>query len=436
MENRLRKYLIIMINDYRIRVRNRLIFNFSTKRFMPKQTKINIADLRGITKIITDSTVNVTDLVEDVHTQIVHPPLLKSTPLQHLISGVSGTVYNIVRFFTKLIGGGLDKSLAVLNPNFNVGISVGEKETILAILNGVVGDYLEENKNPLAIPMTLRQDGEPIDFYQKNSSKSDKKVSGKILLMIHGLCMNDIQWTWKGQNHGESIAKSHGFTPVYLHYNTGLHISKNGQKLHQTLENLIKNWPMPVEEMVILVHSMGGLLTRSALHYESENGQSWSKYLTKIIFLGTPHHGSPLERIGNHVDRLLEAIPYVKPFARLGKMRSSGITDLRFGYLVDEDWEGKDRFEKQSDNRKILPLPTTIDCYTIAATIGKQGDNLKEKTVGDGLVQLNSALGKHQDETRNVGFKSENSMVLYEANHMDLLSDKRVLEQIEQWILE
>ena len=113
---------------------------------MPKQTKISIADIRGITKIITEATVNVTDLVEEVQTQVVHPPLLKSTPVQHLISRVSGFVYNTVRFFTKLIGGGLDKSLGTLNPNLNIGISVGEKETVLAVLNGVVGDYLQENK--------------------------------------------------------------------------------------------------------------------------------------------------------------------------------------------------------------------------------------------------------------------------------------------------
>ena len=401
---------------------------------MAKQTKINISDIRGITKIITDSTVNVTDLVEDMQTQIVHPPLLKSTPVQHLVSNVSGVVYNLVRFFTKLIGGGLEKSLGALNPDLNIGISVGEKETIVAILNGVVGDYLQENKNPLAIPMALRQDGEAIDFDKSKDSEKDKKRSGKILLMIHGLCMNDIQWTWKGHNHGEILAEAFDFTPLYLHYNTGLHISENGQKMNLVLEELINNWSVPVEEIVILVHSMGGLLTRSALHYEMEKGQSWSKYLTKIVFLGTPHHGSPLERIGNYVDRLLEAIPYVKPFARLGKMRSAGITDLRFGNLVDEDWQGRDRFEKQTDKRKILPLPKTVECYTIAATIGKMGDNLKEKTVGDGLVQLNSALGKHKDEAKDLGFKSENSMVLYEANHMDLLNDERVLAQVKRWI--
>ena len=401
---------------------------------MAKQTKINISDIRGITKIITDSTVNVTDLVEDIQTQIVHPPLLKSTPVQHLVSNVSGVVYNLVRFFTKLIGGGLEKSLGALNPDLNIGISVGEKETIVAILNGVVGDYLQENKNPLAIPMALRQDGEAIDFDKSKDSEKDKKRSGKILLMIHGLCMNDIQWTWKGHNHGEILAEAFDFTPLYLHYNTGLHISENGQKMNLVLEELINNWSVPVEEIVILVHSMGGLLTRSALHYEMEKGQSWSKYLTKIVFLGTPHHGSPLERIGNYVDRLLEAIPYVKPFARLGKMRSAGITDLRFGNLVDEDWQGRDRFEKQTDKRKILPLPKTVECYTIAATIGKMGDNLKEKTVGDGLVQLNSALGKHKDEAKDLGFKSKNSMVLYEANHMDLLNDERVLAQVKRWI--
>jgi pimeloyl-ACP methyl ester carboxylesterase len=402
---------------------------------MPKQTKISIADIRGITKIITEATVNVTDLVEEVQTQVVHPPLLKSTPVQHLISRVSGFVYNTVRFFTKLIGGGLDKSLGTLNPNLNIGISVGEKETVLAVLNGVVGDYLQENKNPLATSMAFRQDGEAIDFDKIKAAKADEKISGKILLMVHGLCMNDIQWTRKGLNHGKILAEKSDFIPVYLHYNTGLHISENGQKMNLLLEELIENWSVPVEEIVILVHSMGGLLTRSAFYYGTENRQSWMKYLTKIVFLGTPHHGSPLERIGNHVDRLLSAIPYLKPFARLGKMRSSGITDLRFGSLVDEDWQGRDRFEKQTDERKILLLPGNVDCYTIAATIGKVGDNLKEKTIGDGLVQLKSALGKHENETKNLGFKPENSMVLYEANHMDLLSDKRVLEQVEKWIL-
>jgi pimeloyl-ACP methyl ester carboxylesterase len=401
---------------------------------MPKQTKINIADIRGITKIITDATVNVTDLVEEVHTQVVHPPLLKSTAVQRLITGVSGIVYNLVRFCTKLIGGGLDKSLGALNPKLNIGISMGEKETILAILN-VVGDYLQENKNPLTISMALRQNGAAIDFDKIKAENNDKKVNGKILLMVHGLCMNDIQWTWKGHNHGEILAESFDFTPVYLHYNTGLHISENGQKMNLILEELIEKWAVPVEEIVILVHSMGGLLSRSAVHYAAENGQSWTKLLTKIIFLGTPHHGSPLERIGNHVDRLLTAIPYAKPFARLGKMRSSGITDLRFGSLVTEDWQGRDRFEKQTDERKIIPLPKSVACYTIAATIGKIGDNLKEKTIGDGLVQLKSALGKHENEARDLGFKPENTMILYEANHLDLLNDKRVLEQVKKWIL-
>jgi pimeloyl-ACP methyl ester carboxylesterase len=405
------------------------------KKTMAKQTKINIEDIRGIAKIITDATINVTDLVEEVHIQVIHPPLLKSTPVQRLITDVSGFVYDLVRFCTKLIGGGLEKSLGTLNPKLNIGISMGEKETVLAILNGVVGDYLQENKNPLAISMALRQDGEAIDFDKNKIAESDKKVSGKILLMIHGLCMNDIQWTWKGHNHGEILAKLYDFTPVYLHYNTGLHISENGQKMNLILEELIENWSVPVEEIVILGHSMGGLLTRSAFYYGEQNKQTWMKYLTKIIFLGTPHHGSPLERIGNYVDRLLTALPYAKPFARLGKMRSSGVTDLRFGSLVDEDWQGRERFEKQTDERKVLPLPKNVDCYTIAATIGKLGDNLKERTVGDGLVQLKGALGKHDDKTKDLGFKAENSMVLYKANHMDLLSDKRVLEQVEKWIL-
>ena len=70
----------------------------------------------------------------------------------------------------------------------------------------------------------------------------------------------------------------------------------------------------------------------------------WPARLDDLVFLGTPHHGAPLERAGNWVDLLLGATPYAAPFARLGKLRSAGITDLRHGNLLDEDWVGRDRF--------------------------------------------------------------------------------------------
>jgi triacylglycerol esterase/lipase EstA (alpha/beta hydrolase family) len=140
--------------------------------------------------------------------------------------------------------------------------------------------------------------------------------------------MNDVLWTRKEHNHGIALAKELGKTPIYLHYNTGRHISSNRQNFNKLLEQLVLEWPVPVEELVIIGHSMGGLVTRSALHYGQQQNKTWPNHLKKIIFLGTPHHGASLERTGNYLDVILQSSYYTKPFAQLGKIRSAGITAL------------------------------------------------------------------------------------------------------------
>jgi len=179
---------------------------------------------------------------------------------------------------------------------------------------------------------------------------------------------------------------------------------------------------------------MGGLVSRSAMHYGLQEKNSWVQHLKKIVFLGTPHHGSPLERTGNYLDILLEAIPYAKPFARLGKIRSVGITDLRYGNLVDEDWQGKDDYEIQGDQRKYIPLPQLIDCYSIAAAIGKEKDPISTRLVGDGLVDINSALGKHKNPAKELHFKKKNTWIAYETSHLDLLNHPKVYAKIKSWL--
>jgi pimeloyl-ACP methyl ester carboxylesterase len=247
--------------------------------------------------------------------------------------------------------------------------------------------------------------------------------------------MNDIQWTRKEHNHGNIIAKELNKTPIYLNYNSGRHISTNGKNLNDCLEELVKNWPVPIEELVIIAHSMGGLVARSALYYGGQEQKNWTKHLKKIVFLGTPHHGSHVERKGNYLDIILEAIPYVKPFARLGKIRSAGVTDLRYGNLVDEDWQDNDRFERKADQRQHIPLPNQIEFYSIAAVIGKKTTTVSAKILGDTLVDVKSALGQHKNPDKNLLFKKENSWIVYENNHLDLLSNPKIMEKIKEWLI-
>jgi len=367
--------------------------------------QIHPPDLVGFSRLVVDATVGVTDLVETVHNNIA-------------TSDIADLVYDSVRGVARLVGGAIDASFATAVPAPSAGISPPERESVLAALNGVIGDYLVATDNPLAIPMRLRRDGQPL-------AAPIPQADGKLAVLVHGLCMNDLQWTRKGHNHGAALAQDLGYTPVHLHYNSGVHVSTNGRAFADLMESFLQQWPVQLEELIIVAHSMGGLVARSAYHYGVSAGLEWPRRLRKLVFLGTPHHGVPLEQAGNFVDTVLDLSPYTAPFARLGKIRSAGITDLRYGNLVDEDWDGRDRFEHSRDQRRPLPLPEGVQCYAIAATSG---------ALGDGFVPVNSALGRHKAAKRSLLFAESHQWVGHNMNHFDLLSDPAVYKKIHRWV--
>jgi len=167
------------------------------------------------------------------------------------------------------------------------------------------------------------------------------------------------------------------------------------------------------------------LVARSACHYGALAGHEWTRLLRKLVFLGTPHHGAPLERVGNFVNTILDLNPYTAPFTRLGKVRSAGITDLRYGNVLEEDWEGRDRFAHSTDQRRPVPLPEGVECYAIAATDGR---------LGDGFVPVNSALGRHQEPQRCLRFAESHQWIGHNMNHFDLLGKPAVYEKIREWV--
>ena len=400
---------------------------------MSKKTKPD-SELQGLTHLIMDTTIGVTDLVEETHRQVVYPPFLPSTTIQNLITKIAGFTFSNIRWSTKVIGNSVSKILKHLTPFIGNIKSSDKKEVLLSVLNGVIGDYLEEKENPLKIDMQFRYESKAIQIDGETLKETYPKINGKILLMIHGSCMSDIQWNHKNHNHGEALSEELDKTPIYLNYNSGKHISTNGKDLNKNLQKLVKNWPVPVEEIVIIAHSMGGLLTRSALYYADQNNNKWRKHLKRVVFLGTPHHGSHLERIGNYLDLLLESVPYLKPFARLGKIRSAGVTDLRYGNLVDEDLQHSGRFERKGDQRKHIQLPNKIEFFAVAATIGKETAG-STRIFGDNLVEVKSALGQHKKTAKNLNFKEENTWIVYENNHLELLSNPKILDKLKTWLV-
>jgi pimeloyl-ACP methyl ester carboxylesterase len=399
-----------------------------------KKAHIRPSDIRGYSRLAIDAIIALSNLVEALHSTITRFSGVRGKATQGPTKGITGLVYRSVRGVTRLVGGGIDMLLAQMVPLLDQKPSSSEREAVLAVLNGVLGDHLAASGNPLMIPMRLRQDGQPLDLSRKGLAAAIAEPTGKVLLLVHGLFMNDLLWRRKGHDHGAALAADDNFTRVYLHYNSGLHISVNGRAFAELIEALMHNWPVPVDELVIIGHSMGGLVSRSACHYGKAAGHDWLMRLRKMVFLGTPHHGAPLERGGNWVNVILDVSPYTAVFARLGKIRSAGITDLRYGSLLDEDWEHRDRFARSKDTRRTVPLPNGVQCYSIAASIAKRAGNRSEQFLGDGLVPLHSALGQHADPGRNLSFPESRQWIGYGMNHLDLLDRREVYEQIRKWL--
>ncbi len=401
---------------------------------MVKKLRVHATDLRGVSRLTVDGIAGVVDLVEAMHYNIASVPGMRKKPRRDRTSGISRLVYRSIHGVIGVVGHGLDRLLARLEPLLGERSTWPGREALLAALNGVLGDYLAASNNSLAIAMRLRRGGIPLAIERKPLAAAIPQPTGKLLVLLHGLCMSDLQWNREGHDHGAALARDLGYTPVYLHYNSGLHISTNGRAFGDLLETLVEFWPVPLTEFVLIGHSMGGLVARSACHYGALARHEWLRRLDKLVFVGTPHHGAPLERGGNWVDMLLSSSAYSAPLARLGKIRSAGITDLRFGNLVDEDWKERDRFEPGADRRVAVPLPEGVACYVIAATIGKRAGHLSNRLIGDGIVPLESALGHHANPGLALTFEESRQWVAHRTNHLDLLSRPAVYAQIKRWL--
>jgi pimeloyl-ACP methyl ester carboxylesterase len=401
---------------------------------MSTTAKVARGDIRGAARLAVDATAGLTDLVEAMHQRIASAP--GATAADGRTRGITGLVYQSVRGVTKLVGGSVDALLGLIEPALRPGgpepLPSPTREAVASALNGVLGDHLAASHNPLAISMQWRVDGQPLtmDVAALRSRLPDAR--GTLVLAVHGLCMNDLQWQRQGHDHAAALATDLDGTAVYLHYNSGLAISDNGGLFASLMAPLLAAWPVPVERLVLLGHSMGGLVARSALAQAQAAGQTWPQRVTELVCLGTPHFGARLERAGHGVDLLLGAAPYAAPLARLGKVRSAGITDLRHGRVRPLVADAK-----ASDAEATLPLPDFPGgprCYAIAGCLGASSKSLKARLAGDGLVTVDSALGQHQDATRSLHFAPQRKAVAQGVNHMALLSDPGVYAQLLQWL--
>lgn len=276
-------------------------------------------------------------------------------------------------------------------------------------LNGAFGHLYEESGSAFALPMSLLRDAET------------RGEAARLVLFVHGLCMNERGWP--GPEHARFCdwARTRlGARIAYLRYNTGLRISTNGARLAALLEREVAE-----PELILVGHSMGGLVARSALHQAQEAGHAWPRRVSRLACLGSPHEGAGLERLGHRMNRLLGVTRWSRPFMRIGDLRSDGIRDLRFGHLVESDWRERSPHDPRAPHSRVA-LARHVEHLHVAASRGDAG---RRRPPGDWLVSVDSALAANLHPADAV-----KRALLSGIGHFALLEDARVYRLLRSWI--
>jgi pimeloyl-ACP methyl ester carboxylesterase len=421
--------------------------------------------LIGLRDFVHDVIEKTTDLVEETHEAAAQKPLgvLSSLGVGDAARAVdspraliSKLVFDSIRATNRTVQAVSDVGVAIAKqviPEQSELATAGKPKTVVgewldaaeSALNAVAGDFLAQQENGLSIQPQLRHQGHALTLTREHLATVLPDATPKLCIFVHGLGCSDSAWLQHdpvapvvGEPSGEvsfgnGVQRELGYTPLYYRYNTGLHISQNGRSLALLLEELVASYPIALEEIALIGHSMGGLVVRSAAHYGEELEQQWVGKLRHVLCIGSPHFGAPLERAGNVITSVLAYFDTAgtQVPAKVFNARSAGIKDLRFGSVRDEDWLDQDPDAFFKDSTQHAPFLEGVSYGYIAARLQPAAGVVAE-LVGDLLVQLPSASGQHRDPRRVLPFHM--GTVVDGVNHVALPTNPAVYEQVVRFL--
>lgn len=355
--------------------------------------------LGGLAQLATALGGEVTRVVQEMHGAIARP----LTPGDRA-RAAAPLVYGSIRYGLHQAGRLTTLARLAADPDREADGGLDLRSAV----NGVFGQVLDLQDSDYALPMALLPDPPSLE-------------RGTLMLFVHGLCLNERCWDNQAaadfQRWAGPALDAH---TRFLRYNTGLHISENGR----ALADLLNRTALP-DRLILVGHSMGGLVSRSALHQGRARGDAWVDKLSHLACLGSPHQGAVLERLGNQANRLLGLTPYSRPLMRLGNLRSDGIRDLRFGYVLEEQW--RDRPLDEARPSLKVPLDPHVEQLFLA---GSLSDERSAAPLGDWLVRVDSALA----ERLYPGAANITRRLFHRMGHMAMLEDPRTYACLKEWL--
>ncbi len=329
-----------------------------------------------------------------------------AAPTRLLHDSITDGVYGAVRLSGAAIFGGatvllkaVERSALAASPSAPAPSINGSK--LLAAVSGLVGDDMAARRNPLTPRLGFYLHNRRLTLSAEALTAAYPQATPRLAVFVHGLCCSEHVWSMYSETQPQGSPdyparlQAMGYTPVFLRYNSGLHVSQNGRGLARALDKLVAGWPVAVEDIVLIGHSMGGLVARAAAHSGAVRNAAWTAQVSRVFCIGSPHLGAPLEQVVNVGVERMERFALSRPLARILKIRSAGIKDLRQGATHDRDWRGRDLDALGTAPRADIARIAGARYHFIGSTLSSRIDDRLSETLGDGLVNLSSATA-HQ----------------------------------------
>jgi hypothetical protein len=377
--------------------------------------------------------------VEQVHHAVAErafgPTWPLGLPARAVHDGIAEAVYGGLRGGGSIAGDAAGQLGSMVGREDRRTGSTRSANLALSALNAAIGDRLADDGDPLAIPMAVRDAGRDVALSPAALAATFPRATPKMAVFVHGLGETEHSWrpgrdSVDQVSYGDALREALGYTPVYLRYNSGRHISDNGRELAGLLGDLTAAWPASVEELLLVGHSMGGLTIRSACHHGRAASEAWVGAVRHVFYLGSPHLGAPLARGARVLSWALAKAPETRGFAPMVNGPSAGIKDLRFGYILEEDWSDCHGETCLRDHRHDAPLLEGAHHYAISVTVTTDPSHPVGRLVGDLLVQPASAHGRRRRH-QHVAFPVDGGRQLGGMHHLDLLRHRDVWAEMQ-----